>query len=812
MEKTIKLKRIAGVVLSAVIVALSFLPMVYVGQENYNVVDFFMHVDVGNGNYIALTVAQVLILLLYLANIGGFCLKREAKWYFKLISYLGVGSTFIIVPVTVSMRASGPWEAQGLQNVPLVSALFMFRWFIMVLEFINRRYGDKIWRLFLAKIQSLEHTRRLKRKEIKNMVRRVFWKGFRKNRRNFILLSLSGIVLISILFSTTALGDLLTQAAQGKESDMVSEYVTISSFIMVYVLLLFLLILSIICYMRSRTEEYAAYQILGIKKKHRNQFIAKEFGMFGAVSLIGGISLGVLEAKIIEWLLGEIYPEKAGQFLLTISPFKMTIIIGIIGFGLIFMICDEFISCLGVSQVLSLGTGSGKRPKSHPVSGSVGIVLCIGAVCIMQNYWGRASKIYPMLIAAVGIYLLYIAAGGLLTMLRRNEKRYYKAIIWINTWYYRFYHNMNMMFIITIFVFVTLFSYALPLLDSTPLDTSEHYPYDIVWTAHKEDIPFLDELEEKYGAEITRQPSIRVSTPDFGVHMGISASAFRELTGEKAELKGKQIYVIYQREHASWNSLGMDYGASAPRLHMGKPEAYLWINTPLAGPIPSARFDTCYPVKKEEDRTVTGIFKSSNDENIVVFSDEYFNTVKDAAKGSNMMALINTPQKHDEVMRRIKEYIADTPYPGETIRLFDKKQLVADNKQARILDIGVYAIGFVILMGCTIFVIGAKVSSDSVEMEEKYYFYDQMGIKERMRKQGVKRECSMTVWVPIFVGLAAGIAFVLRELALRQFPADWTAYYLKGVAVLLVIMLAAYAGTALAINRQMLMKTDNSAK
>ena len=570
MEKVMKLKRTAGVVLSVIIVGLSFLPMIYVGQENYNVADFLIHVNVKNSNYIVLTAAQVLILVLYLVNIGGFCLKMEAKWYFKLISYLGVASTFIIVPVTVSMRTSGPWDAQGLQNVPLVSALFMFRWFLMVVEFVNRRYGDRIWRLFLAKVQSLERTRRRKRREIKNMVRHVFWKGFRKNRKNFILLSLSGIVLISILFSTTALGDLLTQAAQGKESDMVSEYVTISSFIMVYVLLMFLLVLSIICYMRSRTEEYAAFQILGIKKKHRNQFIASEFGMFGAVSLIGGILLGVIEAKIIEWLLGVLYPDKAGQFSIGFSPFKMTIIIGVIGFGLIFMICDEFISCLGVSQVLSLGTGSGKRPKSHPVSAGAGVALCIGAVCIMQNYWGRASKIYPMLIAAVGIYLLYIAAGGLLAMLRRNEKRYYKSIIWINTWYYRFYHNMNMMFIITVFVFVTLFSYALPLLDSTPLDTSEHYPYDIVWTAHKEDTPFLDELEEKYGAEITQQPSIRVSTPDFGVHMGISASAFQELTGEKAKLKGKQIYVIYQREHASWNSLGMDYGAAAPQITYGK--------------------------------------------------------------------------------------------------------------------------------------------------------------------------------------------------------------------------------------------------
>ncbi len=79
--------------------------------------------------------------------------------------------------------------------------------------------------------------------------------------------------------------------------------------------------------------------------------------------------------------------------------------------------------------------------------------------------------------------------------------------------------------------------------------------------ANAGDEEFLDGLAAAYGVKIKKQPCIRVTTPDLGEHMGISASDYENWTKERVELSGKQIYVVYQRNREERNLLGIDYGA-----------------------------------------------------------------------------------------------------------------------------------------------------------------------------------------------------------------------------------------------------------
>jgi predicted RNA-binding protein with PIN domain len=87
-------------------------------------------------------------------------------------------------------------------------------------------------------------------------------------------------------------------------------------------------------------------------------------------------------------------------------------------------------------------------------------------------------------------------------------------------------------------------------LDSVPFEEEEHYPYDIVWLANKEDDEFLKELNQKYKVEIKDYPCIRVTTADEAEQTAIPESVYEKMTGEEISLDGEEIFVIHQRERS----------------------------------------------------------------------------------------------------------------------------------------------------------------------------------------------------------------------------------------------------------------------
>lgn len=641
------------------------------------------------------------------------------------------------------------------------------------------------------------------------MLMHVFWKGFWKNKKNYFLMSLSGMLLISILFSTTALVNFLNLIITGEEMDMVMSYAMTASFLTVYFLLEVLLVLSMICYMRTRAKEYAMLQVMGLKKKHRMRFVGLEYLLIVVASMTGGILIGIVESLGIQKILENLYPQKAAEMFIGFSPYKTTLINGFVEFIFLFIICDELLACLGVSEVLNMGVKTGKKPKEHPIMWKVGMVLCLAPLFILQTYWGRTSKMFPVILSIIGIYLLYVSVGGvILQRIRKKESKYYKVISWLNTWYFRFYHNINMMFIVTILIFATVFSYSLPLLDSLYMNPEEKYPYDLVWMAHEEDRPLVEELENKYGITVKEESCIQLVTPDKGTHTGIPASEYEKMTGKKAALKEDEIYIVYQRDRGFWNSLGMDFGAKDPRIHIGISESYLWINTPMAGIIPSARFDTKYPAVKSIDETITGIFSSSNDENIVVFSDEYYNKVKEKAKGPKLILMMDIPEGKEAVVEEIEHYTNRAVYDGTATRIYEKRELMAADELNKLVGMTAYLISLILIIGCSVFVTLIKIGNDSDEMEQKYNFYYLMGMKEKKRRGGIVKECMMTVWLPIVIGLIIGGLFAGVELYLRHFDVKWTLYYAAGMVVMLVIIAVIYGAVSLGINHSMIKKAE----
>ena len=72
---------------------------------------------------------------------------------------------------------------------------------------------------------------------------RLWKKNLKANKKYFWAVSACGMLLLSIIFFTMALGDCMSVIATGRESDLLRGYATISTFMSTYLLLFALLVI-----------------------------------------------------------------------------------------------------------------------------------------------------------------------------------------------------------------------------------------------------------------------------------------------------------------------------------------------------------------------------------------------------------------------------------------------------------------------------------------------------------------------------------------------------------------------------------------
>ena len=166
-----------------------------------------------------------------------------------------------------------------------------------------------------------------------------------------------------------------------------------------------------------------------------------------------------------------------------------------------------------------------------------------------------------------------------------------------------------------------------------------------------------------------------------GQNIGISESTYRELkklAGEKPrdlmlDEAGEKIHVVYQQDQAS-KARPLDWYlcSSRPYVHIGQA---------LMGHNYITREQTYPPreIVSEEREALTGAYRQGRYENLIVFSDTYFESVKDCWKTTDLLTgepvseeeavpdvtihewptrlmLVNVPEKEQE--RRMKSWVS----------------------------------------------------------------------------------------------------------------------------------------------------------
>lgn len=187
-------------------------------------------------------------------------------------------------------------------------------------------------------------------------------------------------------------------------------------------------------------------------------------------------------------------------------------------------------------------------------------------------------------------------------------------------------------------------------------------------------------------------------------------------------------------------------------------------------------------VKSEEIQILTGMFGRGMQENIVVFSDEYFETLK--AEGPSDYYLLKVNQNNyqsvkDKLNKFAEKHRKDSSWDLEIKPYYEKNQMVNDTQSERVLKLAV--VGFEILMLClsTMLIIGLKFVADYKEMKTRYQLLFNMGMRNEEQKRILRREIKPFFMIPSILAAGLAVCFTLQMFRLRMYGENQMLAYLK---------------------------------
>ena len=623
-------------------------------------------------------------------------------------------------------------------------------------------------------------------------------KNLKANRKYFLSVSACGMLLLSIIFFTMALGDCMSVIATGRESDLLRGYATITTFMSTYLLLFALLVINIIGYMKKRYFDYEMFTLLGIKSKHKNLMITYEYTGILLISVVGGMLLGIIESEILVAVLERVFADSGIEVFYGFTPFGATMIMGFLMFGIGFLILDFLMKWFGLTGLLGLGRKGGKPIRFKKFSMAIGIFLLLVSIINLATYLGKSWKIMPIM---VGVFaLLFVMRHGvafLLLKMKKEDGRYYKKLLWLDSWYHQFQHHINITYVNCAFL-IFIVGYFMPaVLDSVPFEEGNHYPYDIVWLANQDDTDFLAEVREKYGAEVSSYPCIRVTTADKAEQTGISESVYEELTGNEISLDEEEIFIVNQRERSERDRLGIDLGSKNPRIYLGKARENLWLG---AASRAGDELSTRYHAAGEEDRVVTGVFKDGPKENIVVFSDKFIESARPGIDGADLLVTMNFQETADSevyeaAVVEIKNYAALHSQKDffslnqEKNLVFEREEQLIESREEKLMVFASVCVNMFLLLICVIFVFAEKMKSEEDEMIAKNRFCFLSGMTFANRKKTMQREIGFTALLAAGFGLSIGTLFAVIQIISKQLATvKWMLWYVTGTGISVLVL------------------------
>lgn len=843
-----------AIIMSGLVVAGCFMPWVKILGESYTVFELLVE-SVGRGDMLSFISHTVGVSAADLKSSGAgaaVVFVNAAVYLFLAVALLYLiyivmlirrkhhiipevcGGSIVIIAVHLYAFSVNMNYIEGVSG----TAFPYITMFFAAVEFIGSRFlrEYKEAEIQAEKSRRLEKLAKAERKQrlafpgkYSRLFYEMVWNNFKAGFRHYVMFAVSALIAVAFLFSTVTIMNMMS-GLHSEEFALFGDGVSriMTTFVKIVVFFsVFLEAFVLNYYVRSRIESYGMYSVMGMRKKTLFFYVFLEFVFSLTPSFLLGLAAGagiVRGFKLIVRVLAGF--DIAGTVAVG-QVLGLTILLYLLTFAIAVFINYIQIADFGLSKTAANASAGERMPSRH-----VTVMLFLGAavMCIALNvYRMRQWAESKMLIAVFLIGLFFVLRYGMCIILRRRKKKssYYRRLLADNNLYHWFKNSTNYIYVLTVIHFLILSVFSIQLISCFIAEpVKKLYPYDYVCHASDDDVPYLEQAGNEYGASVKKYPMVRVTAVDGSEKMdnfleimlpqsqnvGISETTYRQLKeavqeepGKELEINDGEVYIVYQQDK-SVRAHPVDWfmDRSKPYLHIGLP-VYSY-NTR------NKERDRIFPqrvVAGEAFGSVTGVFGRGMQENLIVLSDAYFEQVKQEADGPSWLVTMNVPEENKEDVEASLEKFRENHAEEEAYDYTVQSWYLADDKAEDLLterlmneSVTIFILLILLVAGLCIYYI--KIMSEKEIMKHKYEFLECLGMRSRERRRTLTREMGTFVLIPLTIAAACAVVFTGVTFYLRMYTSgDIIRYVYTGFGIWSGYVLI-QAGMYLALRRNVL--------
>lgn len=858
-------KRIPSIVMYVMKLLLFFIPWLTVGEEKYNLIQFVMKMfrdglenlimtnglTYGEVDQFKLGITFALVLFFISAIVDVIYIIKTIRGKKSRLNLFNV--VLMITLVIFDTSGVSMWIFTYTFSDKLVPYIMML---ITWLEFPAKAIAES-WEESIAEAKRQERKMLAQQKEEEERLRfdgkytslfyHFVWKNFKRNWKDYLLLLFTNIVIFGCTIVGFGMRDILKVENTTRGSQMFNglNRILVTALIPMAIIAIFIFILLFFHYLKCRAKNFGVFLTLGMRRNMLYRFVAMEYiSMLGIAMLIGGfIGTGVLMIfiKNSEKLLGMAVSFSVigiGTYAKSVCALLLLCLVSVMSARIIF---TDF----NVGKSTDLRAIAENMPKHfHKIVVIAGSLICGFSVYRYQNL-DNFENISLLFVFFIGMFLImrYGMAGYLIG--ERRRRMYLKKLMIHNQLFHKSKTSTGYIGAIFMIHFCILFYFMLQMISANiSEDVYKLFPYDVVCLADEKDNDIFGEIRENYDVKMIEYPALRVSAydgtekkentrvgePIQGQHIGISESTYHALKKKvdsdyvaedlHLDADGEYIHVVYQQdqsEHAKPTAFFTP--RSKPLLHIGQPCREVMVHMLHRQ---NVGYDY-YKVRSEEIGSLIGIFHQGEKENIIVFSDEYFEKAKDFWKTTDYRSgeqIENEEERipgmtiHQGITRLVLFMVADKDMENVAKELevfeqrhydeekelfkwsikkngvydlsvsyyYTKDEMVKNILTERFMKITMNGLAIVVFFVMNLMLVIIKMLSEMEMNLRRTEFLTCMGMRKKERIRLMRTELLRYYYfIPLSLAAVSSVIYIACTIHARMYPAEYIKAYLENM-------------------------------
>lgn len=369
---------------------------------------------------------------------------------------------------------------------------------------------------------------------------RLAWTGIKNNRRLYLpyILTCIGVTAVFYIIHYLATGNVFENMRGGQSLSAILAF----GFAVIAIFSLIFLFYTNSFLIRRRKKEFGLYNVLGMSKRNIGRVLFHESVIMGAISLFGGLVLGIALSKLCEMFLSDMLCTPADySFRIPLKSVLTTVSVYIVIYFIIFLNSLRQLKFSKPTDLLHSENVGEKPPKANWVLGIGGVVLLAAAYIIAVSIKQPLAAIFWFFVAVIMVivasYMIFISGSVLMCKILQKNKSYYydpKHFVSVSGMAYRMKRNgagLASICILATMVLVTISSTSC-LYYGKEDSLNRSYPYDYTLTLYYDSLEAISDRETA---------DIKGEIDDFmAQHGGMKDSVFFRSISIAGELNGSE--------------------------------------------------------------------------------------------------------------------------------------------------------------------------------------------------------------------------------------------------------------------------------